>query len=228
MAVVAIHQPNYLPWLGYFHKIALADVFIFLDDAQFSKNSFTNRVQVLGPGGPKWLTVPASVHLGDAINAVRPAAADWPRRHLDTLRNYYGDAAAFREVWPQITEIYASVPNDDLATINRGLVETVSELLGLDCRFVASSTMGFSELSGDDRLVDLVSAAAPGGAYLSGKGGAKYQDPAKFATAGLTLSYTDFEHPTYDQGASTFEAGLSLLDAVFHLGWRRAAGLLTQ
>ena len=77
MTVVAVHQPNYLPWLGYFYKIACADVFIFLDDVQFSKNSYINRVRILHAQRSHWLTIPVSVTLGDPINRVRPARADW-------------------------------------------------------------------------------------------------------------------------------------------------------
>src|SRR3546814_3690829 len=82
--IVAIHQPNYLPWLGYFHKIARADVFVFLDDVQFSKNGYTNRVRILGDGAARWLTIPAAVHLGDPIGAVRPARPDWCRSEEHT------------------------------------------------------------------------------------------------------------------------------------------------
>ena len=101
--IVAIHQPNYLPWLGYFYKIARADVFVFLDDAQYSKNSYTNRVQVSEPGGAKWLTVPVSYNFGDLISDVRPAVPDWPSRHMDTIRNYYRSAPCYRAVWPRIS-----------------------------------------------------------------------------------------------------------------------------
>lgn len=228
MTVVAIHQPNYLPWLGYFHKIAQADVFVFLDDVQFSKNSFTNRVKVMSPGGPKWLTQPVSFHFGDPIGAVRPARPDWAAAHLETLRQYYRKAPAFRAVHEDLAATVGALPGDaDLAAINRALVEAVAGRLGLTCRFVTSSSLALAgDVASDDRLVEIVAAVAPGGAYLSGKGGAKYQDPDKFAAAGLGFRYTDFAHPVYDQGRASFEPGLSILDAAYRLGWAGAARLL--
>ncbi len=227
LAIVAIHQPNYLPWLGYFHKIAVADLFVFLDDVQFSKSGYINRVKVMAPGGPKWLTVPVSVHLGDAINAVRPARPGWARAHLDSLHNYYKDAPGFRAVWPRLRGIYAELPASGLAAINKALVEAIAREMKLNCRFVASSTLDAGGGTGDDRLIALMRAVAPDGCYLSGRGGAKYQDPEKFAAAGIGFRYADFSHPVYHQGGADFAPGLSALDAVFQLGWEGAAGLLT-
>jgi len=223
---VAIHQPNYLPWLGYFYKITRADTFIFLDDAQYSKNSFINRVRVLGPNGAKWLTIPVSVHLGDSINEVWPAQEDWPCRHLDTLFNFYRSSGSFRQVWPQIENLYQGVSNSDLVSINSHLIKGITDLLGLSCRFLLASRFSVNGVPSDDRLVALVSAVDPSATYLSGRGAASYQNPDKFLTAGSGFEYIDFQHPHYDQQGDCFVSGLSVLDAVFRLGWRRTADLI--
>lgn len=228
MTAVAIHQPNYLPWLGYFAKMARADVFVFLNDAQFSKQSYINRVQILRDDGARWLTVPVHVSLGQAINEVRPAKAGWVRAHLDTLRGAYSAAPAFQAVWPDIEKLYGRLADADLAAINRRLIERIAAHLGLAPEFRASSELATASATADDRLIAIVREIAPGGAYLSGKGGTKYQDPAKFASAGLTLDYVEFEHPRYEQTSEEFVAGLSVLDAVFHLGWDCAAALVRQ
>jgi len=224
--IVAIHQPNYLPWIGYFQKIATSDVFIFLDDVQFSKNGYTNRVKILGADGARWLTVPVSVRHGDPIDQVRPAKRDWPERHLDTLKNYYRRASNFHTVWPRLVEIFADIPNDSLARSNRYLVEAIGSELGLRCCYLASSAVPVNDKTGDDRLIALVSSVAPGATYFSGHGAANYQDESKFAAVGVELCYNDFAHPTYAQDQRTFVAGLSILDAILHLGWRGAAELL--
>ncbi len=226
--IVAIHQPNYLPWLGYFYKIARADVFVFLDDAQYSKNSYTNRVQVSEPGGAKWLTVPVSYNFGDLISDVRPAVPDWPSRHMDTLRNYYRSAPCFRAAWPRLKRLYEGVPDSDLASINRFLVEGIASELGLHCIYRASSGIPTGEATSDDRLAALVASIDADGTYLSGKGAAGYQDPDKFTAAGVDFRYADFRHPRYPQLSEDFVEGLSVLDTVFHLGWRGAADLLMQ
>jgi len=86
MSIVSIHQPNYFPWLGYFYKIVNSDVFVFLDNVQFSKNSYINRVQIYGKDEKvRWLTVPVSVHLGQLIEEVHPSSIDWRSKHLDII-----------------------------------------------------------------------------------------------------------------------------------------------
>ena len=226
MTTVAIHQPNYLPWLGYFHKIAVADVLVFLDDVQFSKNSYTNRVRILADGKARWLTVPVTVHLGEPINRVRPAADDWARRHRDTVFGCYRRAQAFRQVWPRIEDMLGETPTADLAAINRYLVEALAAELALECRFRASSELGVEDKTGDQRLVALVAAVDPSGTYLSGRGGAKYQDESRFAEAGLGFRYAGFADRSYDQGGEAFVVGLSAIDAVMHLGWAGASDLV--
>jgi len=226
--IVAIHQPNYAPWAGYFHKIARADVFVFLDDAQFPKNSYVNRVKILEKGEGRWLTVPAKPKLGAPINAVRPAQADWPARHLDRLFNAYRSASAFDEVWGFVEHLYRTAPADDLAAANRRIVEGVAERLQLRTRFaLASDYPNPDGLRSDARLIDLVTRLGAD-VYLSGRGGASYQDPLRFEEAGLRLSYTEFELRPYPQLTAGFTAGLSILDQLFHCGFQAtAADVLT-
>jgi hypothetical protein len=225
--IVAIHQPNYAPWLGYFAKMARADVFVLLDDAQYSKNSYINRVQIDGGGRPRWLTVPVSYRFGDPINRVRAAAAAWPQAHCETLKTFYGSAPAFAAVWRWLRDTYAHLPESDLAASNAALVAAIAQRLGIRTQLRSASQLDASGAAADDRLIALVRACGPNASYLSGRGGANYQDPAKFAAAGIPLVYSDFAHPTYDQGHS-FLPGLSMLDAVFRLGWERAAELLAR
>ncbi len=226
--IVAIHQPNYLPWLGYFHKIAVVDVFVFLDDVQYSKNSYTNRVQVLGSGQARWLTVPVSFSFGDPISGVRASAPDWLDDHCNRLSAYYARAPYFAAVWPRLHEILMSAALDDLALINSHLVKTISAELKLKCRFESSSNLQIEATSGDDRLIEIVSAIDPGAIYLFGRGGAKYQDAEKFREAGIETRFSAFRHPEYRQGNHDFVSGLSVIDALFYLGWEGVSEVLIE
>jgi len=224
--IAAIHQPNYAPWLGYFAKIARADVFVFLDNVQYSKNNYINRVQVDVQGVQRWLTVPVTYSFGDPINHVRPANACWPRSHLDSLRAFYSDAAAFAEVWPALRDIYGSLYRPDIATSNQVLIEVISARLGLKCSFRRASEFAVGGAAADDRLIAILRNLGVATSYLSGKGGAAYQDPEKFSRAGIDLRYSDFVHPTYRQNHPHFLPGLSILDAVFQIGFDRTADLI--
>lgn len=228
MTLIAIHQPNYIPWLGYFHKIAKADLFVFLDDTQFPKQGYVNRVQIQDNGQTSWLTIPARPSLGTPINETHAAQERWSERHLSRLRNTYRKAAAFRDVWPVVENLYGALnPNATLASINSQLVMETCGFLGLTGRFAfASSLPNSSQLNGGDRLVDIVMKVG-GTGYLSGRGGANYQDPAAFEAAGLDLVYTTFQPRPYPQASEEFAPGLSVLDVVFNLGFEAAAAHLT-
>src|SRR5687767_10206684 len=119
---VAIHQPNYAPWCGYFAKLLHADVFILLDDAQLPLGrSYVSRTRVLGPDGPRWLSVPVLRQSGQAITDVRFADCNWPRQHLGTLRAGHARAPYFDEIWALLEPIYAA-PGSYLAPFNQRLI----------------------------------------------------------------------------------------------------------
>ncbi len=224
--LTAIHQPNYLPWLGYFHKIARADRFVFLEQAQYSKGSYSNRVRILDSGRAGWLSQPVRHAFGQTIADVGFADDAWADKHLSRLRNAYSGCAAFTEIWPELTEIYRAMPVESLAVANRHLVTALAGRLGLESEFMTDGELGGSDLAGDDRLIALLRACGDNVSYLSGSGGRKYQDEAKFAEAGISLVYAGCDSPTYDQGTDEFIAGLSIVDALFRIGWDETARLV--
>lgn len=229
---VAIHQPNYLPWLGYFHKIAMTDVFVFLDDVQYSKGSYTNRVQVLSTAGPKWLTVPLKVHFGQSIRDIQLSGPDWQRRHLEALSNYYRCSDAYRVVWPDVKEMLECAPADSLSNLNSWLIVEIAKRLQLQCRFLFSSELDVKSAS-DNRLVDIAKWFGGETIYYSGHGAANYQDPGKFSSAGIGFEYSTYRPRSYSQSIvsnrskrTDFVGGLSIVDAAFNLGWDQTAMLL--
>ena len=228
VSIVAVHQPNYAPWLGYFHKIARADHFVFLDNVQFSRFSYTNRVQIARAGSARWLTQPVRRRFGQPICDAQFADDGWPVKHLDALRGTYGHAACFRDVWDAVVSIYETIPSGSLAVVNQFLIESLARKLGLTCAYCRASDYTVGDMRSDDRIIALVGAVAPSATYLSGKGGAGYQDPEKFAAAGVPLRYVSFKHPIYPRGSADFHPGLSILDGVFHLGWEATRSLIVD
>lgn len=216
--IVAIHQPNFLPWLGYFAKMARAEFFVLLDDVQYSKGGFTNRVQV-GGNTPIWLTLPVSHRFSDPISAVRIAQPKWAQLHRDKLFHLYCEAVFFAEIFPEVESWLFAAQSENLAETNIFLVEKIAVKLGLKGKRVVSSSLGVPASEADIRLAEICRLLAPGGTYLSGAGGAKYQSQDAYAQRGITLRYTQFQPPLYHRGCHPEIAGLSILDAAFHAGW---------
>jgi hypothetical protein len=220
--LVAIHQPNFLPWLGFFDKLARADVFVLLDNVQFprtSKGTWINRVKLLIGGRAAWATVPVVRAQGSTlpIADVRiDDAQQWRRKLLRTIEHNYRRAPAFDEVFPLVGEL-VTTPADRIADFNERNVRLVAEELGLDTgKLVRSSALPASGQS-TDLLIELTLAAG-GGAYLFGGDAYRYQEDAKFAERDVDLIEQRFEHPTYPQPVEPFVPGLSVVDALMNCG----------
>lgn len=224
---VVIHQPNYLPGLTYFDKIARADVFVILDHVQYTKNNWTNRNRIKTSQGPAWLTVPVVTtgRLGQPISQVEIDGRTWATKHWNTLQSCYGRTPGFRE--------YADAFHDVLSMgilllrdLNVALIQLVLALLGLSARVVFSSQM---QLAGSrtDLLVNICSSLGAD-TYLSGPGGRRYHDEVLFERAGIAVQYQEFEHPEYPQTFGVFERNLSIVDLLFNAGRSSREVLVTS
>ena len=225
--VVAIHQPNFLPWLGYFDKLARADVFVLLDDAEFSKGSHTNRVRILVDGEPRWLTVPVDRAGGSSqpIAEVRIREdGRWREKAVETIRHAYARAPHFDEAFA-VVEPLLRESTDRLAELNETGIRELAGRLGLDGpELVNSSSLGVDG-GATERLVEIV-AALEGDAYLEGGGAGGYQEDEKFERAGIEVRRQEFDHPDYPQAADEPVHGLSIVDALMSCGLERTAALL--
>jgi hypothetical protein len=226
--VVAIHQPNFLPWLGFFAKLARADVFVLLDDAQFQKKggTWTNRVKLLVGGEPRWVTVPVdrSYHGVRSIADMRIGDEPrWREKLIRTIEQSYASAPGYAETMPTVRRVLEH-PTEQLAELNEAGIRELARLLDLDdSKLVRSSTLGV-EATGTERLVELTRAVG-GDTYLSGDGAQGYQDDSMFRAAELELRRLGFRHPEYPQSSGSAVPGLSAVDALMSCG-RDAARLL--
>jgi hypothetical protein len=222
--VVACHQPNFLPWLGFFAKMARADVFVLLDDVQFTrganKHNWTTRVRILGSNGPLWLSLPVR-RSGTGLQRIADLRTDerdarWLAKMLATLEQSYGKAPHAGKVLPPLLDILQRHAGSICET-NVAMIDAVASLIAPATHRVRSSTLQV-EGTGTARLVNLTKACG-GGVYLSGDGADDYQLKAGFSAAGITLRKLGFHHPTYPQcPRAPFQAGLSAVDALCHAG----------
>lgn len=220
--VVAIHQPNFFPWLGYFNKITHADVFVVLDNVQFPKTggTWSNRVRLMVNSRAAWVTMPVvrAYHGVRLIREMKINGTAWRATFLCTIRSAYGRASHFETMFPFLAELVNN-PTDRLAEYNLAAIRALTIALGLDrAKLTVGSTLG-AEGRGTDLLIAIVKAVG-GTAYLCGGGAAGYQRDDEFVAAGIELIHQDFRHPVYRQGnTGEFMPGLSIIDALMNCGF---------
>lgn len=215
--IVAIHQPQYLPWLGYFHKMNRADAFVFLDTVQFKKNEFQNRNRIKGSQGPQWLTVPVIQKLGQDIREVHiNTTVRWQKKHIASLTSCYGKASNF-DAYRDALEDLLDRPWELLSSLNIEATKLIASLIGIDTPLYLASEMECVADDRDRRLIEITQKLG-GGSYLAGVGGRDYMDPAIWEEAGIEVLFQDFEHPVYPQVFSGFSSHLSAVDLLFNTG----------
>ncbi len=213
---VGIHQPNYIPWLGYFTKIAYCDSFIFLDDAEISPGqSYVYRSMLRDENHTFWMSEPSTRHRQQKIMDVEFSNPKWAESHLSRISQTYKKAPFHKEIMELITPVYQS-SGTLLALFNMQLIRVICDYLEITSKLVRSSDLHPTGTS-DERLISLVKLSG-GDVYVSGKGGQNYQDPIKFAEAGLQLEIKVYQPIVYPQIHGEFIGGLSILDGLFNLG----------
>lgn len=215
--IVAIHQPQYLPWLGYFDKIIKADAFCYLDNVQYKKNEWQNRNRIKTAQGRQWLTVPVSYRFPQKINEVKiNNTVNWKRKHLQAMITNYSKAPFFAEYIGFFEEVY-SKDWELISELNVYLIGRMQEMLNIkEKRTVLASTLSLSD-DPTERLIDICK-TLEGDTYLSGQDGAKYMDLERFKANGIEVSVQDFIHPEYPQLFGDFASHLSIVDLLFNCG----------
>lgn len=224
---IAIHQPHYLPWLGYFAKWAAADLFVFLDTVQYEKNGWQNRNRIKTSDGPRWLTVPVHARLGMAIRDVTiDSSQPWCARHFRAIDHAYAGAPS----WPRHRDALQSFYDREWERLAPLAVESARWLagaLGVSVPTRLASELAVGDASRPDATARLVTICRAVGAdtYLAGRDGALYLDANQFASAGITVATQRYDHPPYAQRHGEFAPFLSALDLLLMHG-DEALGIL--
>jgi hypothetical protein len=224
--LVAIHQPNYLPWLGYWFKIYVSDVFVFLDSVQFSKHSFTKRTKIILPGESDkstYLSLPIKKsNLATNINEIEIKKEQWVNQHLNKIKNNYQKSPFFDHNYQILEHILNQVKFDNnLSTLNESIIKLFLESFSFPKTTIVNSSKMKANGKQEALLCEII-LELNGNTYLSGVGAKKYQEATYFKEKNIKLIYSDFyqfmnENP-YQQGNNSFVNGLSIIDALFYLG----------
>jgi len=214
---LAAHQPQYLPWLGYFDKMDRVDLFVLLDTVQYKKNEWQNRNRIRTASGWQWLTVPVHHrHPMRLLDVQVDDNAGWRRKHQEALRQCYARAPHRQDVLPRLLDLLDR-PHASLADLNATGVRLLADLLGVRTAVVLASSLEDVPSGKDERLIDLCRRFRCD-SYLAGAGGRDYMDPEAWRRAGIAVEFQDFVHPVYTQSYPGFEPNLSAVDFLMHRG----------
>lgn len=229
---VVILQPSYIPWRGFFHQIAMADLFVFYDDVQYDKRGWRNRNRIKTPQGPRWLTIPVlskgaqTQHLPiDRIRICWDTA--WNLDHWRAIEHAYRRAPYFGQYAPLLEPLYQGHP-DLLVDFTIPLTIELTRLLGIgQTRFLRSSEV--SGISGHktDRLISLLQAVG-GTHYISGPSARDYIEEGKFRDAGIPLEFMVYDYPEYPQRYPPYDPQVSILDLLFMTGPRALSYIIAD
>jgi len=216
---VGIHQPNFMPWLGYFYKIFQSDIFIFLDDVQLQKTgaSYTNKVTINIKNKSHSLVIPIKRSSGFwTIKETSFANNQWKKKIIGSLQANYAKAPYFKEHKEFVFGLI-NFESNNLSEYNIYFITEISKKLDLHTKFIKSSDMPTS-LTSTSRLIYLIQ-QVQGNIYISGSGGDNYQDKKLYEENNIELIYTEYPKFNYSQYLTpNFIEGLSIIDAIFNLG----------
>jgi len=227
--ILSVHQPQYIPWLGYFDKIDTSNYFVFLDSVQYKPREYQNRNKIRTKDGWMWLTVPViSRGLGrQKICDVKiDNDSDWQRRHWKSLKVWYGRAKFFKDHFSFFEDVYTRSWGK-LIDLNIHIIKYLLKELKIETSLYYESEIDISS-QGTDRIIEICK-KLNADIYLSGIGGRDYLEEGKFVQAGIKLEYQNFIHPVYRQqymkGTDSFLPYMSALDLLFNEG-EKSIGIL--
>lgn len=215
--IVSIHQPNYFPWLGYFYKISQSDVFVILDDVQFSNEGMHNYHYIKTPQGSLRLKIPVEQHIGDLIMDVKTKDfLGWKEKHIKTIEVNYKKSAFFLTVFEDYFQLidkeYAN-----LSEMNTAIIKFILAKFVIDTKVIRSSELNISSVR-EEKVLDICN-ALNATVYYSGTGAKAYQNESDFLNRGIELRYTSFQPFEYKQLWSSFQSNVTVLDFLMNCGY---------
>ncbi len=219
-------QPMFLPWIGFFEQVKLADVFVHGDEVELSRKSFTTRVQVKTARDSVWLSeqvrhdhFPCLINEAEFVND-----GHWRKKHLTTLRHSYSRAKHFDIMFDIATRIY-EFPSNNLAEFNQNGIEIIADWLGLRPRFVRLSELGIK--SRNSQMVLDVCRHFGAKRYITGHGALNYLDYSSFEKHNIEVCYMQYKKTPYPQLHGEFTPYVTILDAIASCG-NETSSLLTS
>jgi hypothetical protein len=216
MKILSIRQPGYLPFIGFFKKIQATDVFVFLDDVQYTRSDFDNRNKIRTQDDSMWLTIPIFNKTGQTLNEVKiDYSKKWVSKHKSSIEYNYEKAPYFEKYWKDI-ELILDKSWEKLIDLNMELISYFITKLEINTKTVFSSELNINK-TGSEKLLEICKDLQVD-TYLSGEFGRNYLDINLFQQENIKVIFEKFEHPTYDQTFDGFVQNMSIIDLLFNEG----------
>jgi hypothetical protein len=229
--IVSIHQPNFIPWLGYFYKIQATDVFVILDNVDYqsgNSSSITNRTKIKTNAGELMISVP--VKKNEQSRLIMDMEIDnrqpWRAKMLKTIQFNYAKAPFFKTVFPEFEQLL-NQQCDKLSDLNSTLIIFICSKLNIKTQIVKASEIGLQDDDKNGRIIEICKKLGAT-VYLSGNGARKYNDEAQYKSNNIELRYSEYTPPEYSQLHGEFLKGLSILDVALNCGWERTEGFVIK
>lgn len=217
---VCIHQPNYLPYIGFFNKIKNTDVYVLFDVAQYEKNNYHNRNQIRTENGSMYLTIPIlskDCYLKRICDVKLPPDNKWKEKHWKAIEANYARSEYFDNFKHSLKKIYQT-NFSKLVDFNEEIIRFLTNEFGLETTLVKSTDLNLEEnLTPTDLLVNILT-ELNATSYLSGPSGKKYLFETTFEKKGIKLEYQNFIHPVYRQRFNGFLGNMAAIDLLFNIG----------
>jgi len=215
---VCIHQPDFVPYLGFFHRLLFSDIFIIHDDVQFLRNGWHHRDKIKTKYGVKWLTL--SVKKGKVNQEIRNVMLSenihvWIKKKMNILKDSYGKASYFNDYFPQIEELFFSDVSK-LIDLNMKFINFFLDIFDIKVKIIFSSDLNVNGYK-TEKIINIMRAINRSH-YLSGIGAKAYFDEKMFIKDGLQVKWQHFQHPIYPQLYGDFMPNLSCIDLLFNCG----------
>ncbi len=214
--IVSIHQPNYIPWLGYFEKILSSDVFVFLDDVQYEKNYLINRNKIRTNDGSMWMTIPVNAKHDSLVNNVRiDNSKGWAEKHKKSIKINYAKSGFLQNYINFFNDLYER-NFDLLIDINVEIILYSMKHLGISTKTIFSSELHVDG-TGSNRILNICK-SLKADTYISGQFGQNYLNLEDFKNNNIDIEFQNFVHPVYKQCYQPFIPNMSILDLLFNEG----------
>lgn len=227
--IITIHQPEHLPWLGFFNKMAKAELFVIMDNVQFEKNYFQNRNRIIGTNGVQWigLAVKTVGHM-DNILCDTEIAGDsrWKNKYLKTIQMSYGKHPFFDQTFTALEDAIA-LDTNKLTDINVSIFKSFADKMNIRPEFVRASKLNVQGKKSD--LVLDICKNLGATTYISGPSGRDYMNLQSYKDANIEVKFNDYHHPIYEQKKTAeFIPYMSTLDLIMNVGFEQAKNIIMQ